>query len=883
MRPFIIRLSRFFAYTSIGAAVAFVSLLVCLLSLSCGSGPPEGSELVFAYPPGPLTLDPARCTTDLDRTLCALVYSGIVRRRLDGSLTPELGLPPYPERGVDPFEWIQMDLSSQCASSNGLVFRFRVDPDAQFANGREVFVQDIRYSFERLADPETESAHTELVNPLLGAMDFIAARRDRYGGRSPDPIAVDSILGIEELGPKTFQLTMTSPNASYMTRLALPSMRILPATETANAIRAATDPFALASNGSGLWEVESVDPDEEVVLRCKQDHWSGMSPKTERLRFKIVEDPQQARTMFASELLALLEPPANVRSDYMGDATYHDQILAASGPSTAFLAFNFRNSFFRDVRVRQTIREALDPHHIAETVGLYHVSPAHAAVPACVYPVEDAGLEESVVPVDKADPSNWPALSITVSNDPLLRQTAEQIQSILVQNGLEISIRILDPTEHRKALDEGDFNLALATLSGNVPDDFLTPFLLSEARSGGANFSRYANTYFDRLLRDARCQPDREKRNRMYQQADELLRKDCGGVFLWHPLDVYVRQMWLSGLRYSPFPTSSVWNNLFRETNEKRYERREDLRVKPAPPRSSIESLTVSDAAILGFVQGLTEFLPISSSGHLKIAQRLFGLEGGSRFLFFDCLLHMGTLLAVVVFFFQDVKTLSKSLLDTPKVIYSTYQQNKELNKTENAKKKKKRRKKKQENKIQLPEEIMYLGYLAVGTFVTGAFGLVFQDLLEFLFDSLHAVGFALVITGLLLLSTQVVHRREETKLNAKRAAIIGLAQGIAITPGLSRSGTTIATSLLLGLSRETAVRFSFLLSIPAIAGATLLQAMDATRRIAMLPALAGTGVSFLSGLLFLWFLVLIVRKGGLFLFAMYTIPLGIFVFLVAG
>jgi len=854
-------------------------IVLCVLSLSCGSGPPEGSELVFAYPPGPLTLDPARCSTELDRILCSLVYSGIVRRELDGTFTPELGLPLRPPLGVDPFEWAQKDLTSRCASSNGLVYTFRLNPEARFANGREVTVEDIRFSLERLADPATESVNSELVEPILGALNFMVARRDQYEGRPADPVAADSIVGIDEIDPGTFRLQMTSPYAAYLERLALPAMRILPATETAAVIEAATEPFALASYGSGPWAVESIDPDREIVLKSKPDHWSGVSVGTERLRFLIIEDPSRAQAMFASEVLALFDPPVDERPNYMNDPTYRDQVLPATAPATTYLAFNFRKPFFRDIRIRQTIKQAVVSSDVVERVGRHRVCTARTIVPECVYPVQDVLHEETLIPKEKVDPSSWPPLLLVVSADPLLRETAEQIRALLEENGLDLSLRVTDSEEHPRILEEGTFDLALATLEGTSPDDFFNAFLLTEGRHGGRNISRYANTFVDTLVAQARSEPVRANRNKLYQQADDLLRKDCAAVFLWHPLDVHIRQLWLSGFRHSPIPTASLWNNVFRETSDRRYETLEDYRVKPVPLRDGVTILTVSDAVLLGFVQGLTEFLPISSSGHLKIAQRMFGLQGGSQYLFFDCLLHLGTLFAVLVFFRRDLKPLSKALLDAPRVLYEAHKENKKLQK----RRKKKKNRGRKEKKVQIPEDVSFVVYLAVGTLVTAAFGLVFQDLLEFLFDSLPAIGFALVMTGLLLLSTQVLQRKEPEELTGKRAAIIGLAQGLAITPGLSRSGTTVATALLLGLSRETAVRFSFLLSVPAIAGATLLQAMDASRRVALLPALAGMGTAFISGLIFLSFLVFIVRKGQLHLFALYTIPLGIFVFLLAG
>jgi undecaprenyl-diphosphatase len=172
---------------------------------------------------------------------------------------------------------------------------------------------------------------------------------------------------------------------------------------------------------------------------------------------------------------------------------------------------------------------------------------------------------------------------------------------------------------------------------------------------------------------------------------------------------------------------------------------------------------------------------------------------------------------------------------------------------------------------------------LLLSTVVTGVLGIVFKDTLEQMRDQLGLVGVSFILTGLLLFGTKFRAKPGPDALPYPPnlwifALVLGLAQAVAITPGISRSGTTVCVALLLGGGKEKSVEYSFLMSIPAILGATILEMKDAQIQIAAIPALAGFIAAMVSGLVFLWMLLWIVRKGKLYQFSFYTIPLGIWV-----
>jgi undecaprenyl-diphosphatase len=262
-------------------------------------------------------------------------------------------------------------------------------------------------------------------------------------------------------------------------------------------------------------------------------------------------------------------------------------------------------------------------------------------------------------------------------------------------------------------------------------------------------------------------------------------------------------------------------------------------------------------AAVLGVIQGLTEFLPVSSSGHLVLFQNLFGFTEPE--IFFDVSLHVGTLIAICVFFFKDLKELFSALFSR-----ATWRR-KDVGLWES---------------LCRQKETRFLGLIFVGTIPTVIIGLIIRPVAERLFSSLLVVGGMLLLTGLILWLTRRVSKegRDETQLTIRDALCIGAIQGAAILPGLSRSGATIAMGLFAGLGRETAARYSFLLSIPAIMGAMVLE-LHAGLAAGFPPVktvLVGVAVAAVVGYVALSVLIRLVKKGNLYAFAPYCWLLGL-------
>ncbi len=261
-------------------------------------------------------------------------------------------------------------------------------------------------------------------------------------------------------------------------------------------------------------------------------------------------------------------------------------------------------------------------------------------------------------------------------------------------------------------------------------------------------------------------------------------------------------------------------------------------------------------AIILGIIQGLTEFLPVSSSGHLVIFQNLFGLKEPE--LFFDISVHVGTLAAIVIFFWKEIRAIIISLAH-----FSALALKKRVS----------------FHSVYEDADAKLAILIVVGSIPTAIIGILFHKIADTLFSSVVLVGFMLIITGLLLWGTRWVKKdcKSINDFSVRDALIIGLMQGIAILPGISRSGSTIAVGLFLGLNRETAARYSFLLSIPAILGAAALSLNHLPAHILPLKVtLFGAFTSCIVGYWALKLLVKIVKHGRIQIFAPYCWAIGV-------
>ena len=254
------------------------------------------------------------------------------------------------------------------------------------------------------------------------------------------------------------------------------------------------------------------------------------------------------------------------------------------------------------------------------------------------------------------------------------------------------------------------------------------------------------------------------------------------------------------------------------------------------------------EAFILGMIQGLTEYLPVSSSGHLAIGSALFGIQGEDN-LTFTIVVHVATVLSTLVILWKEVGWIFRGLF-----------------------------------KFQMNDETKYVINILISMIPIGIVGLFFKDKVEEIFGSgLFIVGLMLLVTATLLAFSYYAKPRTREHISMKDAFIIGLAQACAVLPGLSRSGSTIATGLLLGDKKEKLAQFSFLMVIPPILGEALLDGMkivrgaaEASADVSLTALIVGFLSAFVFGCLACKWMIDIVKKGKLIYFAIYCALVGL-------
>ena len=250
------------------------------------------------------------------------------------------------------------------------------------------------------------------------------------------------------------------------------------------------------------------------------------------------------------------------------------------------------------------------------------------------------------------------------------------------------------------------------------------------------------------------------------------------------------------------------------------------------------------EAVILGIVQGLTEFLPVSSSGHLVLAQHLLGVNETGVLL--EVILHMGTLAAILIYFFDDIKQLFLDVGRGSK------------------------------------DARIYFIYLVVATIPAVCAGLLFSDRIETAFTP-SVVIWMLLITGIIVGSTRFFQNLSKKEMVLLTALFIGFAQAFALLPGISRSGLTISTAMILGVQHDKAAKFAIFMAIPVLLGAGLLQVVriETMSSIALFPLILGFFTSAITGYLVISWLLAVISQGKFYLFSLYCFMIALLAFAI--
>jgi len=266
--------------------------------------------------------------------------------------------------------------------------------------------------------------------------------------------------------------------------------------------------------------------------------------------------------------------------------------------------------------------------------------------------------------------------------------------------------------------------------------------------------------------------------------------------------------------------------------------------------------MTIKDAFLLAALQGITEFLPISSSGHLVLAQNLLGFKDVP--VLFDLILHLGTMIATIIVYYKIIWNILKDLY-----LFIFERSNKK-------------------NAILERGNLKLLLYIIISTIITGILGYLFKDALKSIFLKPSLVSIFLILTGLLLFITRFIKSGESDikDLSFYHPVIIGIVQAVSIIPGISRSGSTISTGIFLGFKRDFSGMYSFLISIPSIFGASILEFINVHNELSnylnIKIVITAFFVSLVVGYVSLLLLLRFLRQGKLYVFSFYCFAIGI-------
>jgi undecaprenyl-diphosphatase len=290
----------------------------------------------------------------------------------------------------------------------------------------------------------------------------------------------------------------------------------------------------------------------------------------------------------------------------------------------------------------------------------------------------------------------------------------------------------------------------------------------------------------------------------------------------------------------------------------------EQIHIKPETTFGCLIMIDFLQAVILGIVQGLTEWLPISSSGHLAILQIAMGLEVP---VFFDLVLHIGTLTGVFAIYKKDILSIMSTIVAWLALYLS--HKNSHLRKASHCK-----------------GEVKIIRLIILGMIPTGAIGIVFKSFFEYSFRNTDAIAVGFVATGVLVLITRFLKNGNRELVDAD-AILIGVGQGLSIFSSISRSGATMSIGMFRGLEKASLVKYSFLLSIPAILGASIFDLAAAERetlaQLNSIPAtsyVAGILLSAIVGFVSIKFLIRVINKESFYLFSFYCFAIGLVTFL---
>ncbi len=510
------------------ARVSLRSILLALLLLLASCHRSDDGRLpgylYLRLNSNPTTLDPALLTDVQGGGIAAKLFNGLVRFNENLDIVPDIA-------------------QSWRLSDDQMTYTFRLRYDVRFSNGRKVTAQDVKYSFERVLDPQTKAPLTWVLDKIEGAADVLAGK-------------AKEVSGIRVVNDHTLVIKLKKPFGPFLSLLAMSTAYIVPREE----VQRLGPEFGTHPVGTGPYVLTEWKHGQHLMLSAREEYFEGR-PRLNGIYYRVIPEDLTAVIEFETGRLDVLQIPASEYRHYTTDPAWRDLVYGRPGLNSYYLGLNCTRPPFNDIRVRQAVNYAIDRQHILNTVFEKRGVLAQGPIPPGLW-------KNNVLPKEKGygyDPQKardlirqagalGATVKIYISAEPEVLDIVEVIQNYLAKAGLKAEITELDWSAFKQAVNEGEPDAFWLSWWADYPDpeNFLYPLFHSASVGSGGNRTRCLDPQLDRLIETAQGTMNERERYRLYRQAENEIIHDAPWVFMWHRADYFVVQPWVKDFKIYP-------------------------------------------------------------------------------------------------------------------------------------------------------------------------------------------------------------------------------------------------------------------------------------------------------------------------------------------
>lgn len=498
-----------------------ISLFLAFCLAACSSNDRIAGYVHYRINFNPTTLDPALIVDVTGGLIAAKLFNGLVRLDENLEVIPDLA-------------------ESWDISPDGTTYTFQLRRDVRFSNGRILSASDVKYSFERILDPKGRSPNTWILDKISGAKAFMK-------GESSE------VNGINISGPYTIRIILEKPFSPFLNLLTMTAAYVVPEEE----VKKWGEDFASHPVGSGPFRLTQWKHNNHLLLDRNEDYFGGM-PMAVGLRYRIIPEDLTAITEFELGNLDVISVPASEYRRIMKTDAGKNVLSSMEGINTYYLGFNCSRPPFDDIRARKAVSLAIDRKMILETFYESRGRLAHGPIPDILRrwdaPVPPGYDPEAARKLIDAAGLKGKKILLYITADPEVVDIAEIIQYYLRSAGLSVSIKQLEWSSYKAAINNGEADMFWISWWADYPDpeNFLFPLFHSSNHGPSGNRTRYTNKAVDALIEAGQKSSGREMRDQYYRLAESAIVDDMPWVFFWHKTDITVRQVMLRNYRIYP-------------------------------------------------------------------------------------------------------------------------------------------------------------------------------------------------------------------------------------------------------------------------------------------------------------------------------------------